>query len=1026
MSIIIRMQNLPWAANSLDIRRYFQGLGIPEGGVHIVGGDKGDAFIAFSTDEDARQAMERDAGKIKEVRIKLLLSSRAEMQRVIDQARAQHANPAPPKKEERRRPSPEDRGRRGPTSSSSRDRSPRRRRRDRSHSRSPSYRRDRDKERSRSSRGDERRRSFEEPVSRGNDAAPLEEPNKPVQNGSEAPLPAFQGTVGPLNIPGLQGLPGLQALQGLQSGLDAGLASLPLAKPAWEPDRKSTWDDKQPSGFPSAEPDKSSAAPATGPLFPISSTSPAMRPQGDGLSGPVNMAGQPLLPGLGGLNLASMNMMNAMMGGPSAGGDMMGMMAGNMPSNMSGSVAGGMGANMPLGMGANMGGLGPNMGAMGQSMGGMAANMAGMGANLPGGMGTNMSGGMGGAMAGGMAGVMPGVMGGAMAGGMGAAMPGSMGMGAMGANMGGSMGGNMMGGRGPMGPNAGPGFNDRRPISDGAPAFGKTDPGPEPPRRAVADAPGPTPARDSSSSRRNEESCCVEMRGLTGEPTPRDVKDFFRGLRIFSGCIRVATAESGVKTLVIRFANKWDAREALHGNYKNFGGDAITLVPFPEELFERTEYLGGGGGPPPSRFGGSHPGGGDVGPGGAPGGGGRGRFPPRDDNTVVVMKGLPYSCSETDVLQFFSGLNILDLFVEHDHNGRATGTGFVEFASKRDFDAAMNMHRRKMGHRYIELTVGTRDSMHLARNADGVRPDGPAVPPRTREEEAPHHSPIPPAPLGHGSVPLAHTCVSMLGLPDTVTDRDIADFFSTQGVIPRAIHIMLGANGVPTGHAFAEFAAHADCERAFLKNGASLGPHTITLKTIPYSEVAQALGGHHRPPPPENRFEGGPPRGRDHGPPVGRELGGPGPVKRPLLERAERPPLFPDPAEERRGPLFPDRNGPPGPLLRAPRRFDDGEGPRGPSGPPVPAGPGSLEGFGKPGCVVTATNIPFRAGVDDIIAFFHGFDLTKEKVMRRFSDRGQPTGDARIAFASPREAQEALAKFNNRPMQGRAITLGLL
>lgn len=1020
MSIIIRMQNLPWAANSLDIRRFFQGLGIPEGGVHIVGGDKGDAFIAFSTDEDARQAMERDSGKIKEVRIKLLLSSRAEMQRVIDQARAQHVTPTPPKKEERRRASPEDRGRRGP--GSSRDRSPRRRRRDRSHSRSPSYRRDRDKDRSRPSRGgDDRRRSYEEPANRGNDAAPpAEDPSKTMQNGSDASLPAFHGTTGPLNVPGLQGLQGLQVLQGLQSRLEAaGITSQPLAKPTWEPDRKPVWDDKQQSGFPGAEPDKSSAAASAGPLFPISSTNPGVRPQGDGLSvGPGNMAG-PLMPGLGGLNLASMNMMGAMMGGPSAGGDMMGMMAGNMPGNMTGNMASGLGANMPLGMGGGMGGMGPNMGAMGPNMGGMAANMAVMGANLPGGMGANMSGGMGSPMAGGLAGVMPGVMGDAMGGGMAAAMPGGMGMGVMG----GGMGGNMMGGRGPMGPNAGPGFNDRRPISDGAPAFGKADSGPgSSPRKGLIDSgpPGPTSTRDSSSSsRRSDETCCVEMRGLTGEPTPRDVKDFFRGLRIFHGCIRVATAESGVKTLVVRFANKWDARDALRGNYKNFGGDAVTLVPFPEELFDRTEMLGGGG-PPPSRFGASHPGGGD---------GPSARFPAHDDNKVVVMKGLPYSCSETDVLQFFSGLSIVDMFVEHDRSGRATGTGFVEFASKRDFDAAMNMHRRKMGHRYIELTVGTRDSMHLARNADGVRPDGPVVaPPRTREEDAANHSPVPPAaPLGHGSVPLAHTCVSMLGLPDTVTDRDIADFFSTQGVIPRAIHIMLGANGVPTGHAFAEFAAHSDCERAFLKNGASLGPHTITLKTIPYSEVAQALGGHHRPPPPpENRFEGAPPRGRDHGPPMGRDLGGPGqmPVKRPLLERADRPPLFPDPAEDRRGPLFPDRNGPPGPLLRAPRRFDDGEGPRGPSGPPAP--PATLEGFGKPGCVVTATNIPFRAGVEDIIAFFHGFDLTKEKVMRRFSDRGQPTGDARIAFSSPREAQEALAKFNNRPMQGRAIALGLL
>lgn len=47
MSVIIRLQNLPWSANALDIRTYFHGLAIPEGGVHIVGGEQGDAFIAF-------------------------------------------------------------------------------------------------------------------------------------------------------------------------------------------------------------------------------------------------------------------------------------------------------------------------------------------------------------------------------------------------------------------------------------------------------------------------------------------------------------------------------------------------------------------------------------------------------------------------------------------------------------------------------------------------------------------------------------------------------------------------------------------------------------------------------------------------------------------------------------------------------------------------------------------------------------------------------------------------------------------
>uniref|UniRef100_A0A182YMM2 RRM domain-containing protein n=1 Tax=Anopheles stephensi TaxID=30069 RepID=A0A182YMM2_ANOST len=87
MSVIIRLQNLPLAANASDVRSFFKGLSIPDGGVHIVGGALGDAFIAFSTDEDARQAMALNGGFIKNGPVSLLLSSRAEMQKVIDQAR---------------------------------------------------------------------------------------------------------------------------------------------------------------------------------------------------------------------------------------------------------------------------------------------------------------------------------------------------------------------------------------------------------------------------------------------------------------------------------------------------------------------------------------------------------------------------------------------------------------------------------------------------------------------------------------------------------------------------------------------------------------------------------------------------------------------------------------------------------------------------------------------------------------------------------------------------------------------------
>ena len=92
--VIIRLQNLPLEARSIDIRRFFEGLLIPDGGVHIIGGERGDAFIAFQSDEDARQAMSRDNCLLCNAHIKLYLSSKTEMQNVIAAAR-NHQMPAP-------------------------------------------------------------------------------------------------------------------------------------------------------------------------------------------------------------------------------------------------------------------------------------------------------------------------------------------------------------------------------------------------------------------------------------------------------------------------------------------------------------------------------------------------------------------------------------------------------------------------------------------------------------------------------------------------------------------------------------------------------------------------------------------------------------------------------------------------------------------------------------------------------------------------------------------------------------------
>uniref|UniRef100_A0A803SYS4 RRM domain-containing protein n=1 Tax=Anolis carolinensis TaxID=28377 RepID=A0A803SYS4_ANOCA len=84
MAVVIRLQGLPVVAGPADIRHLFSGLNIPDGGVYITGGEKGEAFVIFETDEDARQAMSYSERYIKNSRIGCFLSSKTEMQNVIE------------------------------------------------------------------------------------------------------------------------------------------------------------------------------------------------------------------------------------------------------------------------------------------------------------------------------------------------------------------------------------------------------------------------------------------------------------------------------------------------------------------------------------------------------------------------------------------------------------------------------------------------------------------------------------------------------------------------------------------------------------------------------------------------------------------------------------------------------------------------------------------------------------------------------------------------------------------------------
>lgn len=76
-------------------------------------------------------------------------------------------------------------------------------------------------------------------------------------------------------------------------------------------------------------------------------------------------------------------------------------------------------------------------------------------------------------------------------------------------------------------------------------------------------------------------------------------------------------------------------------------------------------------------------------------------------DTFVKLRGLPFSCTVEDILEFFQGLQIrngtLGIYLVNDSRGRSSGEAFVQFCDSEQTDLAMKRNREKIGQRYIEI-----------------------------------------------------------------------------------------------------------------------------------------------------------------------------------------------------------------------------------------------------------------------------------------------------------------------------------
>ncbi|EHA98404.1 Heterogeneous nuclear ribonucleoprotein F [Heterocephalus glaber] len=235
----------------------------------------------------------------------------------------------------------------------------------------------------------------------------------------------------------------------------------------------------------------------------------------------------------------------------------------------------------------------------------------------------------------------------------------------------------------------------------------------------------------------------------------------------------------------------------------------------------------------------------------------------------VRLRGLPFGCTKEEIVQFFSGLEIVPngITLPVDPEGKITGEAFVQFASQELAEKALRKHKERIGHRYIEVFKSSQQEVRsysdLPLKFMSMQRPGPYDRPGTarryigivkqtgleRMSSGAYSagyggfeysglsegygfttdlfgrglsyclSSMYDHRYGDGEFTVQSTtghCVHMRGLPYKATENDIYNFFSPLNAV--RVHIEIRPNGRVTGEADVEFATNEEAMAAMSKD----------------------------------------------------------------------------------------------------------------------------------------------------------------------------------------------------------------
>lgn len=191
----------------------------------------------------------------------------------------------------------------------------------------------------------------------------------------------------------------------------------------------------------------------------------------------------------------------------------------------------------------------------------------------------------------------------------------------------------------------------------------------------------------------------VRMRGLPYEATEEDVRKFFSDLKIAEVHLMRGVSGRLSGEGFVEFLDEGDVVSAMSRHRHNMGRRYIEL--FPSGRDELTKMLGL-----------NHKGSLSV---------RKKDFQSQkehrkssDSRTTQIssnclfMRGLPFSCNETDITKFFQDIDITPLRIHRKADG---SEAYVEFCSIEDCSKAMTRNKHFIGSRYVELFRVTYEDM---------------------------------------------------------------------------------------------------------------------------------------------------------------------------------------------------------------------------------------------------------------------------------------------------------------------------